>query len=128
MRGVGTAFAVQYNWNPNYSYAKIPEGMTNVPDYWLALAKPVPPEQGMPHLRDVRIANITGTDVRDAFGVSAYPEAPITGFTFDNIDIAAQRAGTIQNASNWKFTNTRLQIADGSAVTVKDSSSVTGLP
>lgn len=119
MRGVGTAFAVQYNWNPNYSYAKIPEGMTNVPDYWRALAQPVPPEQGMPHLRNVKIANIKGTEVRDAFGVSAYTEAPVVGFTFDNIDVAAQRAGTIQNAENWKFTNMQIHTADGSAVVVK---------
>jgi polygalacturonase len=127
MRGVNTAFAVQYNWNPNYSYAKIPDGMTNVPDYWRALAKPVPPEQGMPHLRDVKIANVKATEVRDAFGVSAYPEAPIEGFTFAGIDVSAQRAGTIQNAKTWKFTDTRIRATDGSMVTVKDSSGVAGL-
>lgn len=128
MRGVGTAFAVQYNWNPSYSYAKIPDGITNVPDYWKALAAPVPPEKGMPHLRNVKIANITGTEVREAFGVSAYPEAPIQDFTFDNINVSAQRAGTIQNAENWKFTGVRLQIADSSVVAIKDSAGVVGLP
>lgn len=127
IRGVTTAIAVQYNWNPNYSYAKIPDGMTKVPDYWLALAHPVPPEQGMPHLRNVKIAKIKAAEVRDAFGVSAYPEAPIEGFTLRDIDIAAQRAGTIRNAKDWKFSSTRVQAADGSMVTLKDSADVTGL-
>jgi hypothetical protein len=43
----------------------------------------------------------------------------VVGFTFDNIDVAAQRAGTIQNAENWKFTNMQIHTADGSAVVVK---------
>jgi hypothetical protein len=34
--------------------------------------------------------------------------------TFQNIDIQAQRAGTIQNAENWKFMGTRIETADGS--------------
>ncbi len=119
MRGVNTAFAVEYNWNPSYSYAKIPEGMKDVPDYWRALAQVVPPEQGLPHLRNVKIWNIKGTDVRDAFGVSAYPDALVDGFTFNDIDVEAKRAGTIQDASNWKFTNTRVQTGDGSVVAVK---------
>ena len=35
---------------------------------------------------------------------------------------------TIENAENWKFLNTRIQTADGSHVTLKDSRGVTGLP
>lgn len=127
MRGVSTAFAVDYNWNPNYSYAKIPEGITDIPDYWRALAQPVPPEQGMPHLRNVKIANIKGTEVRDAFSVSAYPEAPVRDVQFANFEVQSSRAGTIQNAEKWKFTDTRIQAADGSLVTLKDSTGVTGL-
>lgn len=127
IRGVSTAFRIEFNWYPNYSYAKIPEGLTDVPEYWRVLAQPVPPERGLPHLRNVRIANLHATEARDAFSVSSYPSAPSQDVTFNNVEIQAQRAGTIQNAENWKFAATKIQTADGSRVALRDSTGVTGL-
>jgi hypothetical protein len=99
-----------------------------VPAYWRVLAEPVPPEKGLPHLRNVRLSNFTVTSAKEAFSVDAYREAPLLDVAFQNIDIRADKAGTIANAENWKFVNTRVQAADGSRVTVKDSRGVTGLP
>jgi hypothetical protein len=72
---------------PTFSYAKIPEGMKDVPDYWKVLAEPVPPQQGLPHFRNIRISDVTAKGARQAFGVSAYPEATLRNFDFRNIDI-----------------------------------------
>jgi polygalacturonase len=77
MRGVETAVRVEYNWNPSYSYAKIPTGMANVPAYWRALAEVVPPEKGLPHLRNLRIARIHAVEITNAFLVNAYANAPL---------------------------------------------------
>ena len=128
MQGVPTAFSITFNWNPSYSYAKIPAGLTNVPDYYSVLAQDVPREKGIPHLKNVRISNLKASGSREAFSVSSYPDSPLQDVTFRNIDIQAQRAGTIQNAENWKFENTRIQTADGSRVALKESRGVTGLP
>ena len=128
LRGVTTAFRVELNWYPNYSYARIPAGMKDVPAYWRTLARAVPPDMGLPHLRNVRISNLRATGVRDAFSVAAYPNAPVEDLTFANSEIQAQRAGAIENAANWKFVNVRIVTADGSRVTLKNSRDVTGLP
>ena len=128
MRGVTTAFRVEFNWYPNYSYARIPEGMTKAPSYWRVLAQPVSAERGLPHLRNVQIAKIRATAVREAFSVGSYPNSPLQNLTFTNIDIQAERAGTIQHAEHWKFVDARIQTADGSRVALKDSQDVTGLP
>jgi hypothetical protein len=128
MQGVPTAFSITFNWNPSYSYAKIPAGLTNVPDYYSVLAQDVPREKGIPHLKNVRIYNLKASGSRDAFSVSSYPDSPLQDVTFRNIDIQSQRAGTIQNAENWKFESTRIQTADGSRVALKESHGVTGLP
>jgi hypothetical protein len=119
IRGAETAFRIEYNWYPSYSYAKIPDGITNVPDYWRVLAQVVPPERGLPHLRNVTLSDIRGSEVRDVFSAASYAEAPVENLTFTNIEIQAKSAGTIQNAANWKFVNMRVQTADGSRVTVK---------
>jgi len=41
---------------------------------------------------------------------------------------AAQSARHIADAKDWKLSDVDLKIADGSAVTVTDSTDVTGLP
>jgi hypothetical protein len=127
IQDVHVAIGVELNWNPSFSYAKLPEGTTNVPDYWRVLLTPVPPELGLPHIRNVQISGIHAAGAGRAFAVRAYADSPLQNFTFRDLDIAAKVAGSIQNAEDWKFTNTRIQAADGSHVSVKDSRGVTGL-
>ncbi len=127
-KGVETAFRVNLNWNPAYSYAKLPEGPATYPDYWRILATPVPAEQGMPHLGNVRVSNLRATDAREAFSVQAYPEAPIENFAFDHLDLHVKTAGAIRHARGWRFTDSMIDAADGSAVALVDSEKVEGLP
>jgi polygalacturonase len=127
LNGVATPIDVGLNWNPNYSYAHIPEGMTNVPDYWRVLATPVPADKGLPHVRNVQIANLKATGAKQAFSVNAYPNDPIENFTLSNVDIQAQTAGTIANAQNWTFSNVDIQTTDSTHVTIKDCSGMNGL-
>lgn len=128
IRGVPTVFSIAFNWNPSYSYAKIPAGLANIPEYYAVLAQEVPREKGLPHLRNVKIYDLKATGAREAFSVAAYADAPLQNVSFRNVDIQAQRGGQILNAENWKFENTRIQTADGSHVALKDSREVTGLP
>jgi polygalacturonase len=114
MRNVATAISVQFNWNPSYSYAKMPENIPNPPDYWKVLTEPVPPEKGLPHLRNVRLSNIKATGAKQAFAVSSYPDSPIGNFQMKNLDIEAQTAGRIANSRNWTCAECTFRTADGS--------------
>jgi polygalacturonase len=116
MQGVGSVFSVQFNWNPSYSYAKIPEGMKDYPAYWKVLTEPVPPDRGLPHLRDVRISNVVARDAKVAFGVASYKESPLMNFRFKNIDVTAKSAGSIKDASGWVFEDVHIKTSDGSSV------------
>ncbi len=128
LEGVAVPVRINMNWNPSYSYATLPPGMKNVPDYWNVLAEKVPEAQGRPRFRDVKIWNIKATGAKRAFSVKAYQDAPLVEFDFDNIHIQAQTAGTIRDAKDWKFTRTMIVTADGTHVQVLDSTTVTGLP
>jgi len=121
-------FRVTMNWNPSYSYAKIPEGMTDYPEYYKVLTTPVPEAQGVAHVRDVHIWNVKATSAKRVFEVDAYANAPLENFVLDHWNVQAQSAGHIADAKDWKMSDMSLAIADGSAVTVTDSSDVTGLP
>jgi polygalacturonase len=115
MQGVGSAISVAFNWNPSYSYAKMPEGVKDAPDYWRVLTEPVPPSKGLPHLRRVRIFDIKAVGVQRAFSVNSYADSPLQDFQFKNIEIDAKTAGAIQNTENWTFENTHVRTADGSS-------------
>jgi polygalacturonase len=121
-------FRVTMNWNPSYSYAKIPDGMTDYPSYYKVLATPVQDAVGIPHFRDVHIWNIKATGARTAFEVSAYPSAPLERFQLDHLQIQAQTAGEIADAVDWKFTDVSLGTADGSKVKLTNCKGVAGLP
>jgi polygalacturonase len=121
-------FRITMNWNPSYSYAKIPDGMTDYPAYYKVLTTPVPEAQGIAHVRDVRIWNIKATGAKRVFEVDAYANAPLEDFVLDHWNVQAQSAGHIADAKDWKMSDMLLTIADGSTVAVTDSSGITGLP
>ncbi|HKE24051.1 MAG TPA: glycosyl hydrolase family 28 protein [Bryobacteraceae bacterium] len=117
MEGVGTVLSVQFNWNPSYSYAKMPEDVDNPPDYWRVLTEPVPPGKGLPHLRRVAITGIKAARARQAFAVSSYPDSPLEDFTLKDWNVEARTAGKIQNAVGWRFADVHIETADGTKVT-----------
>ena len=119
MTGVATPISVTLNWNPAYSYAKIPNGMVGYPDYWRILTEPVAPEKGLPHFRNVRISHVTATGAQRAFQVSSYPDAPLIDFQFSDIDIEARAAGSIANTEQWTFNNVNLHTTDGTKLALK---------
>jgi hypothetical protein len=128
LHGVAVPVSITLNWNPSYSYAKMPANILNPPDYWKVLTAAVDPAKGLPHFRKVRIAGVKAEGAREAFSVSAHKEAPLEDFEFRDIEIAAKTAGKIENARNWRFVNVRIHAGDGSRVTLKDPSEMAGLP
>jgi hypothetical protein len=109
------------NWNPTFSYATLPAGLKDIPDYWVTLTTKVPEQQGLPHFSDVHIWNIKATGAKTAFDVSAYKDATLDNFRLDHLDIEARTAGTIANAKNWTITDSRIQTADGSKPVFTDT-------
>ncbi len=117
--GVATPVSITLNWNPSYSYAKLPDGIKDMPDYWRVLTEVVPPEKGLPHFRKIRISGLKSTGAQRAFAVSSYPDSPLVDFEFKDIEIEAKTAGTIANTQGWKMEGMRIKTADGSTLTVK---------
>ncbi len=126
LEGVAIPIHITMNWNPSYSYATLPADVKNPPPYWVVLTTKVPDEQGLPHFSDVHIWNIKATGAKQAFNVSAYPNATLDNFRIDHLDIDAQTAGTIANAKNWTMTDNTIKTADGSKVTFTDTSGSAG--
>lgn len=119
--GVAIPIHINMNWNPSYSYAKIPPGLTDIPRYYRVLATPVPPARGLPHFHNVHIWNIKATDARRAFDVSATPQAPLVDFKLDHIDITARMAGTVADTRGWTLSHVSIHAQDGSRLRFSDT-------
>jgi len=124
---VPTLFRVNLNWNPSYSYARIPAGITDVPPYWKVLATPVPREKGLAQLSSVHVKNVKAVGAKQAFDVAAFAEAPLRGFRFEQLDWDAQSAGRIANAEDWRFESAKILTLDGRPPVVEQSINVVGL-
>lgn len=113
LEGVAIPIHITMNWNPSYSYATLPQGMKDIPSYWVTLTTRVPDDRGLPHFHDVHIWNIKASGAKKAFDVSAYPNATLDNFRLDHLDMDAATAGTIANAKNWTMTDNNIHTADG---------------
>jgi hypothetical protein len=134
MEDVRVPLFITLDWNPKYSYPRLPEGIEHdlppglerIPDFWRTMTAPVPADKGLPHFRDVRIARVHATGATKAFSVSGYLDAPLEDFRLTDVDISAESAGTIENARNWTFRNVHVHATDGSKVAFKDSTELKG--
>lgn len=124
---VGTVLRITMNWNPAYSYAKIPADISNPPSYYKVLATPVPADKGIAHFHDVHIWNIHATGAKTAFDVNGMSVAPLTRFWLDHLDLNAKTAGHISGADDWTFHDVTLHIADDSKVQLSDDHNIVGL-
>ncbi len=122
-----TVIMITMNWNPAYSYATIPVGLTDYPSYYKTLTTVVPTEQGIAHVHDVHIWNIKAVNAKMAFSVDAYPNAPVYNVQLDHLNIQADTAGHIFDAKDWKFSDVTLTTADHSVVAFSDDTNVTGI-
>jgi polygalacturonase len=126
MNGTPVVIRITMNWNPSYSYARIPDDVKDVPTAWRVLATPVPKEQGMARFHDVHIWNIKATGATTAFEVDGFKEAPLARFKLDHLDIEANKGGHISDALDWQFSDVKLTV--GEPVALEPGGAVKGLP
>lgn len=115
MNGVGTAFQITMNWNPAYSYSKLPEGynINTIPEHWKKMLQKVEPaEKGTPHFKDVFVRNVKATNAKKAINAIGLEKSELNNFHFDNVKIEAGTAGDIQFASGWKMEQVNIDTKD----------------
>jgi hypothetical protein len=128
MRAVDYPFHFELNWYPQYSYPTLPDGLdpAKIPAHWKVMTTPVePPSRGIPEVRDIEISEVKATGALQAIHANAYPEKPMTGIRFRDVEVEAEKAGAISHASDWVFENTRLKVVQDGALGLEDA---TGVP
>jgi polygalacturonase len=125
MENVPLPFTFTLNWNPSYSYATIPQGMTNVPPHWVTLNTPVmPPERGFAEFRRITIEGVEIEGAERIFTASGLAEKMLRDVKFVNVTARGKEAGSIEYAQNWTMENVRIWTPNGEPVKVSHSQNV----
>jgi polygalacturonase len=127
MDSVGNAFMYTMNWNPSYSYSKLPPGYNydSIPAHWKTLLQKVEPaEKGIPHFKDVYVSNVKVKQAKKAVSATGLETSALDNFNFSDVEVKADNAGEISFAKNWKGKNIKIQTADKSVVAIKNSAGV----
>lgn len=124
MNRIGTAFEATMNWNPAYSYSKLPpeyEGK-EVPEHWIKMLEEVSPEKGTPYFKDIYLSNFKIKGARTAISVAGSELSRMDNFHLENLDIEAGRGGAVSFARDWTIRN--VNITTNSPVRVTNSEGV----
>jgi polygalacturonase len=127
MENCNTFIQISMNWNPSYSYSKLPDGYTEetLPEHWKKmLTKVEPASKGIPHFKNIALRNIHVTKVGKAISVEGMAASTIENITLDNVHIEAETAGRISYSSNWTLRNVSIKTNDGSKVSIENATNV----
>lgn len=127
MDSVGTFLQVSMNWNPSYSYSKLPEGYNEntLPPHWKKLLTKVEPaEKGIPVFKDVYISNIQIKNAKRAINANGLEQSLLKNFNLENVTVNAAAAGLIDYAQGWKFKNVTITAADQVKLDVKHATAM----
>ena len=124
MNSVGTAFQITMNWNPTYSYSKLPDGykIDSLPDHWKKILHQVEPaEKGIPHFKDIYISNVKVTGAKKAINAIGLKGSAMQNFHFDRVNIEAATAGDVQFAQGWEWKNSQITTKDNTKLNLDNA-------
>ncbi|MEN3323208.1 glycosyl hydrolase family 28 protein [Mariniflexile soesokkakense] len=127
MEKVGAFMQVGMNWNPNYSYSKLPDEFNkdSIPEHWKKMLQKVEPaSKGIPTFRNISLNNIHIKGAETAINVSGMERSVISNVTLNNVHIEAEKAGQISYSAHWKLNNVKIFSKDNSKVTLESTTEI----
>lgn len=124
---VGNAFHFTMNWNPTYSYSKLPDGYNydSIPAHWKTMLQKVEPaSKGIPAFRNIYVSNIHATRVKRVISATGLPESSLQNFQFTNVTIQAAAAGEISYADRWQFDRVTINTQDKLPLKISNSANM----
>jgi len=127
MDSVRTFMQVGMNWNPAYSYSKLPKefNFDSIPEHWKKMLHKVEPaSKGIPTFRNITLNNINVKGAKTAINVSGIEKSIIKNITLNNVYIEAEKAGQIKYSEHWDLNNVKIIAKDSSKITLKNTSKI----
>jgi len=126
MDEVGTVFEASTNWNPAYSYSKLPEEYEGkaLPEHWEKLLEKVPELEGIPYFKNIYLSNFKIGEAKSFMNVEGSKQSLMENFFFNNISADVEKMGKIDYAEDWGFTNVQVTAKDSQPLQITNSQNV----
>ncbi len=127
MDSVGNAILFTMNWNPAYSYPKLPAGYDpdSIPAHWKTMLHPVEPaEKGIPQFRDIDIADFRVASAKRAISATGLEQSLISGVRIRDVHISAAKAGNLDYIKDWDLKGFSIEAKDGARLQVNHSTGI----
>jgi polygalacturonase len=125
LSNVPKAFTFTLDWDPSYSYAKIPPAFDVIPTHWKVLATPVIPiERGYVTIKDITFFNIKVTNSKRIISASGMKQKKIGPIHWQKIDAQGIEAGSITDAENWSMNEVHFRTNDAKPLIVENSKNI----
>lgn len=127
MQDIRDPFQINLNWNPNYSYSKLPEPYVwdSIPAHWKVMLTPVvPAERGLPKFRNINFTDIQASSCKVAIICEGVEASTVDSFKLTNVHITAENPGHMYWAKDWKLKNVSIGGVNGEKVEIKNTKNV----
>ncbi|MEJ4088704.1 glycoside hydrolase family 28 protein [Galbibacter orientalis] len=126
MDSVKTFVKISMNWNPSYSYSKLPEGydIDSIPIHWKKLLKEVPASKGIPTFKNISLSNIDVKGAEKAMNVKGLENSIIENISLNDVHIEAKTAGGISYSKDWNLENVSIKTEDKSEITLNNTEGI----
>jgi len=127
MEDIRDPFQINLNWNPSYSYSRLPAPYVwdSIPAHWKVMLTPVdPPEKGLPIFRNIHFTDIQAKSCQVALICEGVEASPVEGFSLKNVHITAENPGRMYWAKNWNLKNVFIGGENGEKVEIQHTNNV----
>ncbi len=127
MKNVRDPFQINPNWNPSYSYSKLPAPYVwdSIPQHWRVMLTPVEPvEKGWPKFRNIHFTDIKADSCKVAIICEGVESSTVDSFYLENVHITGQNPGRMYWAKDWNLKNVYIGGFNGEKVDMRNSTNV----
>lgn len=127
MNNLREPLRVNLNWNPSYSYSKLPENYhpDSVPSHWKALLMELPSaEMGLPKIQNIYLTNVLAENCSLAIACEGVEASTLDRFHFKNVHIIGNRPGRLAWAKDWTLDNVSISGENGERVEIQNVQNV----
>lgn len=127
MQDIRDPFQINLNWNPSYSYSKLPKPYVwdSIPEHWKVMLTPVEPaEKGLPKFKNIHFTDIQAHLCKVALICEGVEASTVDSFTLKNVHITAENPGHMYWAKDWKLENVSIGGENGEKVDIQNTENV----
>ena len=126
MDEVGAVLEASVNWNPTYSYSKLPEEFDgkDLPEHWKKMLEKVPDSKGIPYFKNIYLSDFKIDKANSFLNVAGSEQSLMKNFSFTNIDAVVEKIGRVDYAEDWNFSNVQIKEIESNSFRITNSKNV----